>query len=439
MKKKDTMTQLKKPKNLESVPISRIFLMLDNPRHEPFENEAKVIAHLCDKENILALARDIAKIGLNPLERFALITKGRTNKVSTLTNYYVAEGNRRLCALKLLNDPELAPAKQRKVFEKAAEDWSPITTISATVFDELESVHLWMGRIHGGVQGGIGRKEWDAEQKQRFDGGAKNKVAQALLDYAQRERMISTQERDGKLTTVQRFLSNENFREKLGLDQTNSDDIARIKPKAEFDLLVRKFIRDVVDKKEAHSRMNKQEIVLYGRSLGMLRGVTATIIEAEPLAAGSEQKTKTGRRTKPKRPEKARHIEYEREVASALEALRNHKLESLYHSVCTVDLDPHVPLVAIGVWAFFETLTAAAGRADTVDFKAFLSNEKLRNYGIPELRPVQQALERILGYGNTTKHHKTAATYDGDQLNNDMVTLKMVIIKCIEDAGNKST
>jgi hypothetical protein len=41
----------------------------------------------------------------------------------------------------------------------------------------------------------------------------KNKAAQALLDCAEAEKMISAEERVGKLTTVQRFLGSDIFRE----------------------------------------------------------------------------------------------------------------------------------------------------------------------------------------------------------------------------------
>ncbi len=56
-----------------------------------------MVEYLCDKEDVWPLARDITNIGLNPLELFALIpVKGHANA------FTMAEGNRRLCALKLL-------------------------------------------------------------------------------------------------------------------------------------------------------------------------------------------------------------------------------------------------------------------------------------------------------------------------------------------------
>jgi hypothetical protein len=429
------------PKFIDDVPVSRIFLGLSNPRHEPYDAEAKVIARLCEKENVYPLARDIVKHGLNPLERLALVPLANSRKGSGASiSYYAAEGNRRLCALKLLNDPDLAPANLRKAFEVLAEEWSsPVTAIAGAVFDDIEGVNLWLERIHNGPQGGIGRKDWNAEQKQRFDGGSKNKAAQALLDYAEAEKMITPEERVGKLTTVQRFLGNDIFREVLGFDQGNPDDVGRTRPKAEFDILTKRFIRDLVERKHVNSRMNKEEIIRYARPLASVPGVTSTRIEPETLSLGAGAKGKSTRRKKPKKPARATHVRYEEQIFSALKSLGNEKLSSLYHSICSVDLDPHTPIVAIGTWSFFETLTACAGRNEGTSFDNFLSKNRLRNYGIDgDLSSMRDAMERIRAYGNTTKHHPISAIFNGDQLNNDMTALKTVILRCVEEAESKN-
>jgi hypothetical protein len=168
-----------------------------------------------------------------------------------------------------------------------------------------------------------------------------------------------------------------------------------------------------------------------------MAGVTSTRIEAESLS-GVARKTRKDRRKKPKKPEKARYVRYEGEVFEALKSFGNEKLSSLYHSICSIELDPHTPIVSIGAWSFFETLTACAGRTDGVSFDSYLSKERLRAYGLDgDLSPLRNAMERIRAYGNTTKHHPVSATFNGDQLNNDMTALKAVILKCIDEAASK--
>jgi hypothetical protein len=222
----------------------------------------------------------------------------------------------------------------------------------------------------------------------------------------------------------------------LGFDQSTPDDVARTRPKSEFDILVKRFIRDLIQKKEVNSRMNKEAIIRYARPLASIPGVTSTRIEAESLSTGGAGKTKKSTRKKPKKPEKAKHVRYEEEIFAALRNLGNEKLSSLYHSICTIELDPHTPLVAIGTWSFFETLTACAGRNDATSIDSFMSKAKLVAYGFTgETLSLRNAMTRVREYGNTTKHHPIAAIFNGDQLNNDMTALKSVILKCIEEAA----
>ncbi|WP_019647101.1 hypothetical protein [Novispirillum itersonii] len=421
------------------VPINRIFLCLDNPRHEPMEDEAQAIEYLCKEEDVYPLARDIAKFGLNPLERFALVAE--VGKSGARQSYSVPEGNRRMCAIKLLNDPDLAPPSLRKSFEKLSQTWTPITEVPAVVFDTKEDVWHWLDRIHMGPQGGIGRKSWNPEQKSRYDGGNKNKAAQAFLDYAQAEGMITAEQRKDKLTTTQRFLSNTTFREALGFDQSNPDIVGRTRPKEEFDLLARKFVEDLIGNKNVTSRMNKNQIIIYARQIGALPGVTNTRVTTETLTSEPiDSKGPSRRRKTPKTPEKAKKVTYEDAISRALEGLGNEKLQSLYYSICSIELEKHTPIVSVGVWSFFESLTACAGRIEGVSFDSFLSKAKLTSYSLGgDSKSMMEAIARIRAYGNTTKHHKVSATFNGDQLNNDMTALKDVILKCIEEAVQKAT
>lgn len=98
----------------------------------------------------------------------------------------------------------------------------------------------------------------------------------------------------------------------------------------------------------------------------------------------------------------------------------------------------HTPLISVGIWSFFETLTARAGRSPGKSFLAFLDNNRLINrYNLgtrQQVKPLRDAVERILHFGNTTKHHDTSANFSSDQLANDMESLKDLIVKVAEDA-----
>lgn len=256
---------------IEPVEVKHIFLDLTNPRHVAYTSESEVIDYLCRSEHIYALAKDISRVGLNPLEAFALLPIDA--KKRTRPNYTVAEGNRRLCAIKLLNDPDRAPAKLRRDFVKLAESSQTIFEVSAVVFEDRAQVDAWLERIHGGVQGGVGRKPWNAEQKTRHIGDKKNLLAQSVLDYAQQRDFISAEERKGKLTTAQRYLGNAFLREAVGLESTSLEDVSRNRPQEDFDQILKSFTRDLVEG-TVNSRSNSEEIRRYARALSSLQGLT---------------------------------------------------------------------------------------------------------------------------------------------------------------------
>jgi hypothetical protein len=123
--------------------------------------------------------------------------------------YQAWDGNRRVCAIKLLNDPDLAPPHLRKDRARlaAASAHVPIKKINCVVFDDHDDLRFWMGIIHDGVQGGVGKLDWDPQQKAQFFGSSRNRVALAVLDTAEQMGLITKEEREGKLTTAQRFLN----------------------------------------------------------------------------------------------------------------------------------------------------------------------------------------------------------------------------------------
>lgn len=415
--------------------LDRIFLDPKNPRHEPYDTQSEIIDYLCRQENVYQLAKDIRENGLNPLELFALIPDedGPDNDDPT---YFVAEGNRRICALKLLDDPELAPAKYRKVFQKASENWKGMPSLSCVLFEDRDAVDIWLRRIHDGEQGGIGRKKWNADQSARHSGDEKNKLALAVMDYAEEKEMISPENRKGKLTTVQRFFDKKVFCEAMGVVDTDLNDIRRKFPQPDFNLLLEKFLNDLMSG-TIGSRSNTTQIEAYSRELCVVDGLTHKEITPEPLDTPASPSKGKKRRKKPQKQKVITNIPHENEIMEALIDLGGRKLPSLYNSICSVSLQSHTPLIAIGAWAFLESLSSKAGRDTRTDFPSFFNKQRLQRYGVSAGKgdkAIAQALGHLSTSGDVTKHDGTAAMFNGEQLANDMETLKELILKCIEEA-----
>lgn len=414
------------------VDVARVFLDQANPRHEPFEDQDEVIAYLCDHELVLPIAKDIAKHGLNPLELFALLPDGNDT-------YFAAEGNRRLCAIKLLNDPDLAPANLRSEFVKAAKDWDEITEVFAVVFKERDDVRLWLDRIHAGQNDGRGRKQWKAEQKARNSGYTKNDLALAILDSAEETGLITSEERKGRLSTVQRYTGNPIFRDALGLELGPDGEPTTDLSENDFKALFGKFIRDVAEKK-ATTRDNTKAITEYAHGLRSTDGLDGTRGDRrniEPPKAATTRKK--GKKTaKPTTPTK---IAPSDNLQAALKEIPSYKLEQLYFSLCSLSLSSHTPLLTVGAWSFLETLTAVCGRRSGTDFHSYLSAQTLENFGLGTKRDTasaREAVKRISELGNSTKHNKTSGSFNGVQLANDMETIEKVLVALAKDAKGKT-
>ena len=428
------------PKRIaKDISLDQVYLHHENPRHERYESQSEVIDYLCSNESVLPLARDIVQHGLNPLERFAVF-RDDTGDDENKPAFIVGEGNRRVCAIKLLADPDLAPPRLRQSIENLAVDWNGLETIPAVVFHDMDDLDLWLDRIHQGPQGGVGRKEWNADQKQRHSGSSKNRIALALLDYAEHRSFISSEDRKGKLTTVQRYASNKVFQETLGIDSSKPDEVCRNRTEEDFNLLLRRFIADLQNQPgDVNSRSNSPQIEEYARKLGTTAGQSHDRIDPESVQASST-KSKTQRRQKTTKLKKPTKLPYDSEIAAKLIVLNSYKLQNLYNSVCSIRFTDHTPLLAIGTWAFFESLSAKAGREDGASFPSFFSKSRLQRYGLGagrKTKPINEAITRISEFGNTTKHHETAAAFNGEQLSNDLETLREVIVKCADEAISK--
>jgi hypothetical protein len=413
----------------EFVTLDRVFLDHENPRHEPYATQEEVITYLCKDEEVMALARDIARHGLNPLELLAVLP-GKAKDT-----WIAAEGNRRVCALKLLNDPELAPPDQRAFFERHSGNWTPITEVPVVKFGSKDAVQLWLDRIHQGPNNGVGRKSWNADQKARNSGNRRFQATLAVLDYAQDNGLISAEQRKKRLTTAQRFLSNPLMREALGVDLSDPDNVSLNRPDADFKKLLQTFIADLLsDAGEVTSRKLKKDIESYARKLSRLKGLSGEIVEPEPIVTGST-KTRKGTKTKPSKPVAPSKLHYDDAIAQKLKDLGSYKLENLYWSICDINLNTHTPLITVGFWSFMETLTTRMG--STTDFSAYFSKQYLQNAGFGDgqkTKALRDAILRLSANGNTTKHDQTAAQFNGAQLSNDMETMAKLILHSAEAA-----
>ena len=442
------------PEKKTTVLLDQLILATDNPRHEVVEDEGAAILRLCGTENIDQLARDIAEYGINPGERLIVFPLDESDTEDDAT-FIVAEGNRRVCALKLLNDPDLAPASIRKKIESYAASWTPISELDVVIIPDEERRRHWLMRIHDGAQGGRGRMPWKSEQKTRFTGGGRNAIAQALLDYAEAEGMIAKEDRAGRISHLTRLIGNPLVRDTLGLKtEGGPEELERNRAKADFDLVLTELLEETKTK-SLGSQANKQQIDSYAHKLQALDGLGQQRLEdnqpllsdrevtipEEPESEGDgvtdpEPITSAKKPPRPQPPKRSYNLDSKMEISQLLEDLKSEKLAAIYWSICTVNAQQHTPLVAVGVWAFLRSLAAMAGASDDVPFFHFWKAGRISQMDVAKgdaAKAIVEALERLSRAGNTTKHDAISAHFDYRQLINDWNVVNKLVLAQIKE------
>jgi hypothetical protein len=262
----------------EDVVVQFIKLHFDpiNPRGEPEPDEEKIRALFGAQSETLSLSTHMAEHGQNPLDRIGIIEHPKLPG-----HYVIREGNRRLCAMQLLRDPDRAPTDAiRKAFQKLANEGRTIPDkIPAVLFHEKPKARVWMSVKHEGPQGGLGTVTWGAKEKTRFNREGEtgktrpknpNRQAEALITYAVEQKLITPEERELiALTTITRYLPN--VRTALAL--LNTEDCTTNARPDEFNTALQRFLKDAKEtgtpgvKATVHSRSSAAQRTEYAETI----------------------------------------------------------------------------------------------------------------------------------------------------------------------------
>jgi hypothetical protein len=170
---------------------------------------------------LLKLAGDIAREGtLNPTELPVVVRES--------SGLVVIEGNRRLAALKLLANPELAFDKtHQRSLQRIGKNGSGPTKVTCYLADSRDAARHWLKLRHTGENGGVGVVEWKPWQMNNFDrrrGTQTDRatifceaVALAFPDEADLLADVAAV-RQGRITTLGRLIGDPAVRSAFGFD-----------------------------------------------------------------------------------------------------------------------------------------------------------------------------------------------------------------------------
>lgn len=204
--------------------IDSLDLDLQNPRITLATDQRDAMQKILNEQKVrlINLAESIAAKGLNPMDR-CLVLRSDTRA----GKFIVLEGNRRVLAAKLLNNPSLVttldmPEAFRKRLQKAALsfDLTKIEPVDCYEVTDRAEGNDWLRQRHSGADEGRGIVSWSAIAGSRFRGREPGLQA---LDFVLVHGGLSEEEKEkiaGKfpLTTLDRLLSTPSVRTAIGFE-----------------------------------------------------------------------------------------------------------------------------------------------------------------------------------------------------------------------------
>lgn len=224
----------------QNIPVTDLLLDTENARIRVGSDQNDCMTRILRKEaQLLALMRDIAEKGLTTMP--ILVSPASGNK------WIVKDGNRRVTALKLLNDPDCCPIGELKgrilaIKEKFNDNIFDVVDVLSS--DNEEAIVREVVARHSGSMGGAGQLDWNAYLRTIYLLGhnqpSEYKRAGQYLFWAESVGIYVDDE--FPISTLSRFFSEENL-SKLGFSVENDKLVSNIS----IDKLKRIATRIVMD------------------------------------------------------------------------------------------------------------------------------------------------------------------------------------------------
>lgn len=271
------------------IAFSNLLLDAENPRlPQPNTSQREALQELArhSPKKLLVLAKDIAENGLNLADLpIAMPFKDDRNR------YVILEGNRRLAALKSLENPDLLDGifnsvllKQLRGYSKQYRDVPIDSTLCLVVKDRIEAQH-WIELRHTGQNEGAGIIPWGSEESARFRvRSGELPIHSQVLNFLEQEGFLKPVERrDVPATSFKRLLGTPEVRQKLGIT-VKDGKIKLLASRQKVGKALRHVAKDLLSGKTKTEHIyTKQKRIKYANSLPRNVVVKPTSREAVDL------------------------------------------------------------------------------------------------------------------------------------------------------------
>ncbi len=195
----------------------------ENPRlTQPNGGQRAALRDLATAQNrkLLKLAADIVEHGIDP-STLPMVIRSTEDK----GRYIALEGNRRVTALKALENPEgVAGAVDQSVLNGLRDlskqyQESPVELVNCTLFKTREEAKHWIRLRHTGENEGAGVLKWAYDEQTRFDArSTATPMHTQVLDWLEKNSDLTREERRKvPAASLGRMLGAPPIRSKLGI------------------------------------------------------------------------------------------------------------------------------------------------------------------------------------------------------------------------------
>lgn len=368
----------------KQININNIFLNVENPRFEKVNSQEEALKVMINEygDKVFNLAKHISENGMNPTE-FSTVIMFENNKYKTL------DGNRRLTALKILNNPDLLNQNFEKLKSKIMKlnRKNVPSVINVIKFESEEEAHLWIKLKHTGQNDGIGTVGWDSLQQSRFDND-KYPLSIQLLKYMENTNLfndfISKNIKDLKITNLERLLSDPDVRDMLSITRAKNklyfpnpnDDIKNILNNLLKELLSEDFtVNKIRNKPDRIEYINyfKKKYTLTEDKIKNLKKLEVTTVKDYETSKKTEKKISDKKEIKkiPKSSKKDKTIVKTTNESKTYEfpgtkdrsklipesfnlSIKNIKINDIYKELKEVSVDKYPNIVGASFRVFLE-------------------------------------------------------------------------------------
>lgn len=215
------------------VDVSFLVVDSENPRlSSTLESQEEIIRNLVknnnDRDKLFYLIQDICKYGLNPSEIMVIMPS------INFGYYIVLEGNRRLAAIKILEEPKPYLLLFTKVQQEEILKFNKVykkkenKTINCHIVNTREEAEHWLELRHQGQQKGAGIIPWGATEAARFrQFQGKKEPHLQIIDYLLQKKAISDMDKSNiPITSFKRIIEDRYTRDNLGYEIRNGEFIS---------------------------------------------------------------------------------------------------------------------------------------------------------------------------------------------------------------------